>query len=31
MSDSEFREYVNVILDRLNELTRLLAEIDDVI
>ncbi|MFM9951458.1 MAG: hypothetical protein ACKV1O_26220 [Saprospiraceae bacterium] len=30
MSDSEFQEYVNVVLDRLNELTRLLAEIDDV-
>jgi len=30
MSDSEFQEYVNVVLDRLNELTRLLAEIDEV-
>ena len=30
MSNSEFQEYVNVVLDRLNELTRLLAEIDDV-
>jgi len=30
MSDSEFQEYVNVVLGRLNELKRLLAEIDDV-
>ena len=30
MSDSEFQEYVNFVLDRLNELTRLRAEIDDV-
>ena len=29
MSDQEFEEYVNAVLDRLNELTKILAESKD--